>query len=167
MRINSVSRIPNCVTPYTSIVVIDEASTHNWTLELSVKSLEVTDVPLYQRLLTGRSEVVPYGIWSGRSAVTERIDVSASCGVVPSDLVGDGVDDFEIVCKCAGSDLVIVSRVAPSTEPTFRAIAENGSVGEIGASVCEVGRVSITTKDWRYRRRVNRPNVQSQYGWVP
>jgi len=49
--------------------------------------------------------------------------------------VGDGVDDFEVVRKGAGSNLVVVGRVTPSTEPTRRGIVEDGRVSKIGAGI--------------------------------
>ena len=115
-----------------------------------------------QRLLTGRSEVVPEGIWSGRSAVTEGVGIATSCSVVPSDLVGDRVDDLEAVRESTGGDLVIVGRVAPSTEPTRRGIVEDRRAVKVGAGVYE----SKCQHNRRYRGRVtvDWPSVQSQYG---
>ena len=113
-------------------------STHNRALELSLERLEVANVSADQRLLTLGSEVVPEGIWSGRSAVTEGIRVAAPFGVVPSDLVGDRVDDFEVVCEGTSRDLVIVSWVTPSAKPAGRRIVEDCCVGEVGAGICKV-----------------------------
>ena len=113
-------------------------STHNCTLELSLEPPEITDVPTDQRLHTGRSEVVPERVWSTRSAVTKGIGVAASCGVVPSDPVRDGINDLEVVRKCTGSDLIIVSRVAPSTEPARRGIVEDRCIEEVGAGIWQV-----------------------------
>ena len=114
------------------------ASTYSWTLKLSLEPVEVTNVSADQRLLAGRGEVVPESIWSGRGAVTEGIRVAVPFGVVPSDLVGDRVDDLEVVCKGTGGDLVIVSRVTPSTEPAGRGVVEDRCVGEVGAGICQV-----------------------------
>jgi len=113
-------------------------STHNCALKLSLEPPEVADVPTDQRLHAGRSEVVPERVWSGRSAVTKGIGVSAACGVVPSDPVGDGINDLEVVRKCTGSDLVVVSWVAPSTEPARRGIVEDCCIEEVGAGIWQV-----------------------------
>ena len=86
--------------------------------------------------LTSGSEVIPHGIWGGRSAVTKGITVAAPFSVVPSDLVGDGVDEFKVVRKGTGSDLVVVIRVAPSTKPGRRRIIEDCCVREVGTGVC-------------------------------
>jgi len=52
--------------------------------------------------------------------------------------VGDRVDDFEVVRKGACSDLVVVGRVPPSTEPARRGIVEDGCVGKVGTGIYEV-----------------------------
>ena len=110
-------------------------STHNCTLKLSLEPPEVANVPTDHRLHAGRSEVCPEGFCRTRSAVTKGIRVSASVGVIPSERVGDGVNDLEVVRKCTGSDLVVVSRVAPSTEPARRRIVEDRCIGEVGAGI--------------------------------
>ena len=67
------------------------------------------------------------------NAITEWIRESALRSEVPSDSVGDGADDFEVVYKGASNDLVIISWVrTPSTEPTVRGIVENGCVYRVG-----------------------------------
>jgi len=93
-------------------------------------------VSLNHLFLTSGSEVVPHGIWGGRSAVTKGITVAAPFSVVPSDLVGYGVDEFKVVRKGTGSDLVVVIRVAPSTEPGRWRIIEDCCVREVGTGVC-------------------------------
>ena len=113
------------------------ASTHNWTLEQGLEPLEVTNVPFDQRLLTGRSKVVPECIWSRRSSITEGIRVIISGGVAPPDLVGNRVDGFEVIRNGTGRDLVVVSRVTPSTESTRRGIVEDRRIGKVGAGICE------------------------------
>ena len=114
------------------------ASTHNCTLELSLEPPEVADVPIDQQIPAGRSEVGPESIRSTRSAVTKGIRVGAYCGVVPSDLVGDGVSDLEVVRKGTGGDLVIVSWVTPSTEPARRGRVEDRCIRIVGAGIWEV-----------------------------
>ena len=109
--------------------------THDWSLELSLEFLKVTDVPLNQSLLTGRGEVVPQCVWSGRSAIAEGIGVDASRGIVPPDLVGDGIDDLKVFRKGAGGDLVIISWVAPSTKSALRGIVEDGCFIKVRAGV--------------------------------
>jgi len=118
--------------------------THNCTLELSVEHLKVAHIALDQRFLTSRSEVVPEGIWSGRSTIPEGVSIDAPCRVVPSDLVGDGVYDFEVVRKGAGSNLVVVGRVTPSTEPTRWGVVEDGCVGKVGTGVYKVKGINAT-----------------------
>ena len=141
-----------------SIAVTGRAATHHRTLELGMEPLEVTDIPLHQRLLTRRSEVLPQIIWRGRSAITEWVIVGDSYGVVPSDPVWNGVDHFEVICKSAGSDLIIVGWVAPPTEP-HRRVVEDGDVDEVGASICEMGqniRMSVSQES-QAEPRTQRP----------
>ena len=52
--------------------------------------------------------------------------------------MGDGINDFEVVRKGAGSDLVVVSWVTPSTEPALWGIVEDGCVGKVGTGIYEV-----------------------------
>ena len=116
---------------------------------MSLETLVVTNVSADQRLLTSWSEVVPDGTRSGRGAIAEGIRVAARSGEVPSDLVRDRVGDREVFCKGTGGDLVIVSRVTPSTEPAGRGIVEDCCVGEVGASICKVLEVSIGDQPYR------------------
>ena len=114
--------------------------THVYTLNLSLKPLEITDVSLDQRFQSSRGEVVPQINWRGGSAVAEGISVGPSYGVVPSDPVGHRVGDLEVVRKGAGSDLVIVGWVAPPTESARLRIVEDRRVLKAGASIYEGGR---------------------------
>jgi len=113
--------------------------THVYTLELGLEPLKITDIPLDQRLPSCGSDVLPQGVCSGRSVVFEGIGIVESCGVVPSNPVGDGVDDFEVLGKGPSGDLVIVSRVAPPTEPALWGIVEDCCVGKVGARIYRGG----------------------------
>ena len=99
-----------------------------------METLEITDVSIDQGAPAFLSEVVPEGKRSGRGAVTEWIRVGAPSGVVPSELVGDGVDKIKVLCEGTGSDLIIIIRVTPSTE----VFVEDRRIGEAGTGICEV-----------------------------
>ena len=87
---------------------------------------KVTDIPLYQLLLTFRCEILPNFTRWGWGAVTEGIcDHIDPRGVVPPDPVRDRIHKLEVVRESAGGDLVIVIWVAPSTEPARRGVVED------------------------------------------
>ena len=103
-----------------------------------METFEVTDVPIDQRLLAFRSDVVPKVVRSRRGAITEGISAEAPHGIIPPNPVGDGIGDFEVVGKGAGSDLIVVRWVTPSTESACGGIIKDRCSGEVGACVCEV-----------------------------
>jgi len=114
------------------------ASTYNWTLKQSVESFEVTDKSIDQRVPTFLGEIVPERKWSRGGAITEGIGGKRPLGVIPPDLVGNGVGKFEVLRKGTGSDLEIVIRVTVTTETARRGIVEDRCAGEVGACICAV-----------------------------
>ena len=114
------------------------ASTYSSTLEQNVEPLEVPNESINQCVPAFLSEVVPESKWRRRGAVTEGIRVGAPIGVIPSDLVGDGVSKFEVLRKGTGSDFIIVSWVTPTAKSSCRGIVEDRCIGEVGACICEV-----------------------------
>ena len=100
-----------------------------------MESPEITDKPVNQRSPAFVGEVVPERKGSRRSAITEGISGIGPVGVIPSDLVGGRVGNFEVIRKGTGSDLEIVIRVTPSTKSSCRRIIEDRCVGEVGACI--------------------------------
>lgn len=128
---------------HTSIAASDGGLTHSCTLELGVEALVVTGEPLDQLLLTSLSYISPRIIRRRGSAIAVKIGVRFSEGTVPSDLVGDGVDEVEAFRKGAGGDLVIVVFVAPSPE-----ILDDWCAGELGVGIYEAEH-NISIARWR------------------
>ena len=103
-----------------------------------MEALEVTDESVNQRVPAFTSEVVPERKRCRSGTITEGISEIGPLGVVPPDLVGDGVGKFEVLREGTGSNLEIVIRVTPSTDPACRGIIEDRCIGEVGACICEL-----------------------------
>ena len=112
-------------------VIICEATTHCWTLDLFLEPHEVTDESVDHPLPNGWSEVHPHSSWDGGSGVGDF-------GVIPCDRVGDRIHDFEVFRERAGGDLVAVSWITPSTEPARPRITEDRRVREVGVGVYDI-----------------------------